>query len=248
MAISSGERGTASQQQDRRNAADHAAGSSMGGRGTMGQQQDRRNTAAAQRAGNAAPGVGRSFSPGDRATNSPYGGMPSFQPRRSVNPTPSYDMTLGNLAKVGMMLGGAAIGGSPLTAMGMMGRPLGSALGPGIGAMMGFDGYRGAVNGPGDYDGPNRFATLGSSLFPGAPAASPGMGMPGAAGAARPNPMNPTMQGLTMPGQYLSVGGAGLPSYGAQVPGFNFYGPQGGGGVPPAVPRAPTMPRPMGLR
>lgn len=63
MAISSGERGTKSQQQDRRNAADRerAAGGGSGRsgeRGTLGQQQDRRNLDTARRSGNAAPGVG----------------------------------------------------------------------------------------------------------------------------------------------------------------------------------------------
>jgi hypothetical protein len=62
MAISSGARGTAGQQQDRQNQRDReraAGGSGNGGnRGTLGQQQDRRNVETARRSGNAAPGVG----------------------------------------------------------------------------------------------------------------------------------------------------------------------------------------------
>jgi hypothetical protein len=58
MAISSGERGTKSQQQDRRNAADRSRANADRDRGTKSQQQDRRNMDAARRAGNAAPGVG----------------------------------------------------------------------------------------------------------------------------------------------------------------------------------------------
>lgn len=62
MAISSGARGTASQQQDRRNQADRDRarnGGSSGERGTLGQQQDRRNFEKAKKTGLDAPGVGK---------------------------------------------------------------------------------------------------------------------------------------------------------------------------------------------
>src|SRR5688572_12644737 len=164
----SGARGTASQQQDRRNAADRAGNS----RGTAGQQQDRRNAATAQRAGNVAPGVGRSFNPNDRPTNAPFGGMPSFQPRRTQNPTPSYEMSLHNMMELSKMMPGPAMGP----------RALGGALGLGIGPD--FRGSTGMVNGPGDYDGPNRFGTQGSTLFP-------NRGVQGIQAAGQPKPMAP---------------------------------------------------------
>lgn len=67
MAIGSGARGTASQQQDRRNEADRARG--QADRGTRSQQQDRRNMETARAAGNSAPGVrGGGNSGGVRAT------------------------------------------------------------------------------------------------------------------------------------------------------------------------------------
>lgn len=67
----SGARGTAGQQQDRKNAADRdrsVAGGKSGERGTRSQQQDRRNMDRARAAGNRAPGVGRNE--GARGTGS----------------------------------------------------------------------------------------------------------------------------------------------------------------------------------
>lgn len=72
----SGARGTDSQQQDRRNAADHARNNPAGDRGTKSQQQDRRNMEAARRAGNAAPGVG---------TNRDRGTLSQQQDRINMN-------------------------------------------------------------------------------------------------------------------------------------------------------------------
>ncbi len=46
-----------------------------------------------------------------------------------------------------------------------------------------------------------------------------------------PKPFQPMMPQM-MPGQFLGVGGQGLPAYGAQVPGFSFFGPSYGGAVP----------------
>jgi hypothetical protein len=208
-----------------KNSSNH--GGSMGGRGTMGQQQDRRNMETARRAGNVAPGVGRSFSPNDKPMNATYGSLPSFQPRRTQNPTPSYDMTPGNLAKMAAMMGGTLMGGSPLTAMGMMGRPLGSMAGPAIGGLMGFEGYRGAVNGPGDYDGPNRFATNGSAMFPNQqPQMQQGIQ---AAGAPKPPMAQPGMgQQQMAPGQFNVPGPS---QYGVNLPSYGYFG------QPPALKR-----------
>jgi hypothetical protein len=148
MAIGSGARGTAGQQQDRRNAADRAGNS----RGTMGQQQDRRNYTGAQRVGLAAPGVERQFNPHD-----PIRGTPPTNMRRTANPTPAYDLTPHNVWEA-LKFAGTIMGGPT------------SMLKAGIGAMLGnspmpeFEGYQGQVQGPGDYDGTNRFVGLGARM------------------------------------------------------------------------------------
>ena len=199
MAISSGARGTAGQQQDRRNAADRAAGSSMGGRGTMGQQQDRRNAATAQRAGNTAPGVERMFNPRD-----PVRGSPPTNMRRTANPTPSYDMSLHNMYELSKALPGPMMGP----------KVLGGALGLGTGPN--FTGYRGNVQGPGDYDPQNRFGTPQGGFLQQQmaqyqrPMQRPAMP---AALAQRPMPYGQA------PGLNL---GSGLQGYSAYRPGYSF--------------------------
>jgi hypothetical protein len=206
----SGARGTASQQQDRRNAADRAGNS----RGTAGQQQDRRNAATAQRAGNVAPGVGRSFNPNDRPTNAPFGGMPSYQPRRTQNVTPSYEMSLHNMMALSGMMPGPAMPAK----VGMMA----------TGMVPGFQGYQGAVNAPGDYDGPNRFGTQGSTLFP------QQQNVQGIQAAGQPKPpMAPPqpagMSQMQMPAAQLSVPGPS--QYGVNLPSYGYFG------KPPALQR-----------
>ena len=85
-------------------------------------------------------------------TNAPYGGMPRQQFRRSVNPTPSYEMSLRNMYELSKMMPGP-----------MMGlRGLGAAIGLGTGPE--FSGATGNVHGPGDYDPTNRFAGEGLLL------------------------------------------------------------------------------------
>ena len=78
------------------------------------------------------------------------GTRPAFQPRRTPNPTPSYEMSLHNLREVmGMM---------PLGPMGAL-RSLGGALGvPGLAPD--FRGFTGNVMGPGDYDPTNRLGLI----------------------------------------------------------------------------------------
>jgi hypothetical protein len=196
----SGARGTASQQQDRRNAADRAGNS----RGTAGQQQDRRNAATAQRAGNVAPGVGGSGpNPHDtRARNSRY----------NQNLIASGPMTMHNMRTLGGMLPGP---GMALKA-GMMATGLGPQ----------FEGVSPRSATGYSYDGPNRFATMGSSLFP-------NQGVQGiqAAGQRPPmaQPQMPGMSQMQMPAAQLSVPGPS--QYGVNLPSYGYFG------KPPALQR-----------
>lgn len=54
--------------------------------------------------------------------------------------------------------------------------------------------------------------------------------------AAAANPLAQMMMARFMPGQQLNVGGMGLPAYGAQVPGYQFFGPSFGGAIPGMAP------------
>jgi hypothetical protein len=77
------------------------------------------------------------------------GTRPAFQPRRTANVTPSYEMSLHNLREVmGMM---------PLGPMSAVGSFMGALGVPGFAPE--FEGFTGNVMGPGDYDPSNRFAT-----------------------------------------------------------------------------------------
>jgi hypothetical protein len=209
----SGARGTASQQQDRRN-QDNARGAGNsapgvgggggfgGGRGTMSQQQDRVNMANATRAGNMAPGVrGNEFD--SRARNSRY-----QQNRIATRPA-----TLGNIAQA--------------ISMGMPGPGM---IAKGIAMGAGYDPYSGPVGHTTgySYDGPNRFATNGSSLFP-----NPQQGIQGiqAAGQRPPvaQPQMPGMSQMQMPAAQLSVPGPS--QYGVNLPSYGYFG------KPPALQR-----------
>lgn len=216
----SGERGTKSQQQDRRNQADRdraAAGGSgnSGARGTLSQQQDRRNMANAQRAGNIAPGVDRDF----------VSGMKNATMRRTLNPSPSYPMSLHNMIELSKMLPGPGMGL----------RALGGALGLGIGPE--FEGPMGMANTPGDMDPTNRAGTNPMNTVP----------MPGVQGitpAGQGGAGAPTMPGMTpLAMQPAMLGGPvpGLQDYSVQLPGYNYFG------QPPALTRPPgTGMAPMG--
>jgi hypothetical protein len=81
---------------------------------------------------------------------------------------------------------------------------------------------------------------VGRPSFAGGGTGNSGYGNPGLGGGLmaqgqRPVPgvsapaAMPGMAANYMPGQQLSVGGVGLPSYGAQAPGYSFYGGQQGG-------------------
>ncbi len=87
------------------------------------------------------------------------------------------------------------------------------------------------------------FSKAGSGYMSGNGGGFGAMGSPSATGYRRPSaPMTPSaaaapkpfapMMPQMMPGQFLGVGGQGLPAYGAQVPGFSFFGPSYGGAVP----------------
>lgn len=69
--------------------------------------------------------------------------------RRTANPTPSYDLTFNNVRQ--------ALGMAPLGPMSAVGSLLGALGVPGFAPQ--FEGYNGMVQGPGDYDPTNRFAT-----------------------------------------------------------------------------------------
>lgn len=99
----SGARGTAGQQQDRRNAADRARG--QADRGTRSQQQDRRNMETAKAAGNRAPGVSRGGNSGgvkaaalDTRTLSPqtpgWGGLGPRGPMAGWGSTPEFNRAM----------------------------------------------------------------------------------------------------------------------------------------------------------
>lgn len=109
--------------------------------------------------------------------NGPLGGMnpQHYGGRRTANPTPSYDMSLHNMMELSKMVPGPGMGL----------RGLGGALGLGTGPN--FTGSRGMVNGPGDYDGPNRFGTM-DAMRP----KMPGVMAPA---AARAQAMAPSNQG-----------------------------------------------------
>jgi hypothetical protein len=207
----SGARGTASQQQDRRNqdnargagnSAPGVGGGFGGGRGTMSQQQDRVNMANATRAGNIAPGVERGFARG----------MNNATARRTINTTPSYEMSLHNMMALSGMLPGPGM--APHVA-GMM---------AGIGPQ--FTGPRGTVNGPGDYDPTNRFGSNQSQLF-----ANQGIQGIQAAGQRPPmaQPQMPGMSQMQMPAAQLSVPGPS--QYGVNLPSYGYFG------TPPAQQR-----------
>jgi hypothetical protein len=212
----SGARGTASQQQDQRNRDNaRAAGNSApgvggggfgsggfgNGRGTLSQQQDQRNMANATRAGNIAPGVGRGFA----------SGMNNATARRTINTTPSYEMSLHNMMALSGMLPGPGM--APHVA-GMM---------AGIGPQ--FTGPRGTVNGPGDYDPTNRFGSNQSQLFA-------NQGVQGIQSAGAPKPVTPQMPGMNMmqmPAAQMNVPGPS--QYGVNLPSYGYFG------KPPALQR-----------
>lgn len=176
---------------DSRDRAEAAGGSRNNDRGTKSQQQDRRNTENAKKAGNRAPGVNRDVAnrgleagytgnryPGYRgptgtrnpaaapeATPGPSRFSPTdkprpsiwdrvFQPRRTANPTPSYKMTRHNLEVLSGLTPGPAMAAKV------------AALAAGI--TPGFQDYTGMVKGPGDYDPKNTFTGTGpTQLFDG---------------------------------------------------------------------------------
>jgi len=116
--------------------------------------------AAAKARNTPAPGLAGGFNPQH------FGG------RRTVNPTPSYEMNLHNMMELGKMMPGPSMGL----------RGLGGAVGLGVGPD--FTGSRGIVNGPGDYDPANRFGTMRSFGTPQAMT-------PNRARAAALGPVNP---------------------------------------------------------
>lgn len=77
------------------------------------------------------------------------GTRPAFQPRRTQNVTPSYELTPHNVIE--------ALGMAPLGPMSAVGSFLGALGVPGFAPQ--FEGFTGNVMGPGDYDGPNAFYT-----------------------------------------------------------------------------------------
>lgn len=72
---------------------------------------------------------------------------PRFQPRRTQNPSASYELTPHNIRQ--------ALGMMPLGPMSAVGSLLGALGVPGLAPE--FEGYTGNVMGPGDYDPSNRF-------------------------------------------------------------------------------------------
>jgi hypothetical protein len=132
------------------------------------------------------------------------GGMGGLNARRSVNPTPSYDMSLHNMRALSGMLPGPG--------MAINAAKMAMGLGPQ------FEGPRGTINGPGDYDGPNRFATLGSNINPLKALNLAAALKPKPTGAVKTAPVNPMM---SQPGLNLS---SGLAGYGTYRPGYNFIG------------------------
>lgn len=140
-------------------------------------------------------------------TNGPLGGMnPNhYGGRRTVNPTQSYEMSLHNMMELSKMLPGP----------GMALRAGAGALGLPGGAD--FRGATGMVNGPGDYDGPNRLGLQGRQA----------LNLAGAFQPPKPpqpvKPMAPIMRPPSMaPGLQM---GSGLQGYGAFRPGYSFFGP-----------------------
>jgi hypothetical protein len=134
------------------------------------------------------------------------GGMGGLNARRSVNPTPSYDMSLHNMRALSGMLPGPG--------MAINAAKMAMGLGPQ------FEGPRGTINGPGDYDGPNRFATLGSNINPGQ---RQGLNLaqtfrPKPTGAVKMPQQNPMMR---RPGLQMN---SGLQGYGTFRPGYSFIG------------------------
>lgn len=152
-------------------------------------------------------------------TNSPFGGGGTQQQnmRRSVNPTPSYEMNLHNMLSLGNML---APGGLVRAGLG---------IGP-----QGFTGSTGMMNGPGDYDPKDRplagigmpAGMAGGAVTPAAYQALMAQQQPMMHAPAPVKPFSGLMQQF-MPGMNLNIGPATLPSYGAQMPGYNFFGPAG---------------------
>jgi hypothetical protein len=137
-------------------------------------------------------------------TNSPYGGQGGLNARRTANPTPSYDMSLHNMFELSKMMPG--VGLPARVGMTIAG------YGPD------FTGYRGQVQGPGDYDPRNQFGSTQSQLFmpptqaprPPTPQGLQGLGIGG------PGRISPYGQA---PGQQLN---SGLQGYGTFRPGYQF--------------------------
>lgn len=123
---------------------------------------------------------------GTGVRGSPFAGMGGLNARRTPGVSPSYQGTLGNFAKLGMMGAGMMLGGGPLTAVGMMGKPLGRATGV-LGGLTGFSGYTGLQHGPGSYDPTNRGPAdrAGYNPFDGRPKMQPAQS-PQPAQAAQP--------------------------------------------------------------
>lgn len=146
------------------------------------------------------------------------GGMGGLNARRTANPTPSYDMNLHNMIALGGMLPGPGMA------------PHVGAMIAGIGPQ--FQGFRGTINGPGDYDPSNRFGSNGSSLFP----MQQRQGIQ-AAGAprpmAQPQQPNPMLQQLQMPAAQFNVPGPS--QYGVNLPSYGYFG------QPPALQRPQSM-------
>lgn len=86
-------------------------------------------------------------------TNGLFGGMGGLNARRTPNATPSYDMSLHNMVELGRF---ATPGPGLVSGLGRMV----AGYGPD------FTGYRGMVNGPGDYDPKNVAGAIGSAVTP----------------------------------------------------------------------------------
>jgi hypothetical protein len=78
------------------------------------------------------------------------GTRPTFQPRRTQNVTPSYELTPHNIQQ--------ALGMAPLGPMSAVGSLLGALGVPGFAPE--FEGFTGNVMGPGDYDPRNRIPAM----------------------------------------------------------------------------------------
>jgi hypothetical protein len=144
----------------------------------------------------------------NRPTNRPVDTR--FQPRRTQNITPSYEMSLHNMMELSKMMPGPGMGL----------RGLGGAFGLGVGPD--FQGFTGNRYGPGDYDPANRFG-VGNNQSP-----MQQQGIQGIQAAGLPKPPTPPMQGMspfTMQGGQMSVPGPS--QYGVNLPSYGYFGSPG---------------------